>query len=259
KHNLLELVAILQQVFAQEPPVYTKPSTAIPTPPTMGSPQFQESLLDNRNSPIPPRQTMPVSNHKAPSPWINESTALYNLNQGLTTMYLSPSNIAPAPAISPMSIPHVSSPSVLNKTVEGGYTTNSKSLHEVLYKKLTDKIQQYNVSLSGDMDKLLYQNRQLNEGDAMIEKEHRTLCDVKERLRFNQLVLETRSKEIQDITDKVNTMPDVQIDETICGTSVVGNQLFELVADDNAISDTVYFLAKALNSERIDLATFMKV
>ncbi|CAO3693383.1 unnamed protein product [Rhizopus stolonifer] len=51
KHNLLELVAILQQVFAQEPPVYTKPSTAIPTPPTMGSPQFQESLLDNRNSP----------------------------------------------------------------------------------------------------------------------------------------------------------------------------------------------------------------
>jgi ESCRT-I complex subunit TSG101 len=36
-------------------------------------------------------------------------------------------------------------------------------------------------------------------------------------------------------------------------------RLFELVADDNAISDTVYFLAKALNSERIDLATFMKV
>ncbi|CAO3693380.1 unnamed protein product [Rhizopus stolonifer] len=135
-----------------------------------------------------------------------------------------PSNIAPASAISPMSIPHVSSPSVLNKTVEGGYTINSKSLHEAFYKKLTDKIQQYNVSLSGDMDKLLYQNRQLNEGDAMIEKEHRTLCDVKERLRFNQLVLETRSKEIQDITDKVNTMPDVQIDETICGTSVVGNQ-----------------------------------
>lgn len=32
-----------------------------------------------------------------------------------------------------------------------------------------------------------------------------------------------------------------------------------MVGDDNAISDTVYFLAKALNSERIDLATFMKV
>lgn len=32
-----------------------------------------------------------------------------------------------------------------------------------------------------------------------------------------------------------------------------------MVAEDNAISDTVYFLSKALNSERIDLATFMKV
>jgi hypothetical protein len=36
-------------------------------------------------------------------------------------------------------------------------------------------------------------------------------------------------------------------------------RIFELVADDNAISDTVYFLAKALNSERIDLTQFMKV
>jgi len=70
-------------VFAQEPPVYTKPNAATPTPPTIGSPQFQESLLENRNSPTQQRQNMPLSNHKPPSPWMNESTALYNLNQGL--------------------------------------------------------------------------------------------------------------------------------------------------------------------------------
>ncbi|KAG1344963.1 hypothetical protein G6F62_004308 [Rhizopus arrhizus] len=261
KHNLLELVAILQQVFAQEPPVYTKPNAATPTPPTIGSPQFQESLLENRNSPTQQRQNMPLSNHKPPSPWMNESTALYNLNQGLASMHLSPSSTtsksASLPTISPMPAPHVPSPPARPNTTDS-YTMNNKNLHEALYRKLTDRIQQYNVSLSGEMDKLLIQNRQLNEGEAIIEKEYRALSDLKERLQFNQLVLETRSKEVDDIINKVNAMPDVQIDETICGTSVVGNQLFELVADDNAISDTVYFLAKALNSERIDLATFMK-
>ena len=37
------------------------------------------------------------------------------------------------------------------------------------------------------------------------------------------------------------------------------DRLFDLVADDNAIVDTIYYLGKALNSERIDLVTFMKV
>ncbi|KAI9276259.1 UEV domain-containing protein [Sporodiniella umbellata] len=220
-HNFLELVAILQQVFAQEPPVYTKPNPSVSTPTTTGSPQIQESVLDSRNPSVSPRQIKPTPNHS--SPWINESTALYNLNQGLASMHLSPKT---TPSIPPMptphtASPHLSSPTVVNGTVE---INSNKNLHETLYKKLTDKIQQYNVSLSGDMDKLLYQNRQLNEGDIMIENEYRTLNDVKERLRFNQHVLETRSKEIQENTDRVNAMPDVQIDETICGTSVVGNQ-----------------------------------
>lgn len=122
-----------------------------------------------------------------------------------------------------MPVPHVPSPPVRPNTTDS-YTMNNKNLHEALYRKLTDRIQQYNVSLSGEMDKLLIQNRQLNEGEAIIEKEYRTLSDLKERLQFNQLVLETRSKEVDDIINKVNAMPDVQIDETICGTSVVGNQ-----------------------------------
>lgn len=36
-------------------------------------------------------------------------------------------------------------------------------------------------------------------------------------------------------------------------------RLFDLVAEDNAIVDTIYYLSRALNSEVIDLATFMKV
>lgn len=101
---------------------------------------------------------------------------------------------------------------------------NTYNIQESLYRKVTDKLQQYNVSVSGDMDRLLLQNRQLNEGEISIDQEVRALTDIKERLKYNNLVLESRSKEIVDVTEKVNGIPDVQVDEALCGTTVVANQ-----------------------------------
>ena len=37
------------------------------------------------------------------------------------------------------------------------------------------------------------------------------------------------------------------------------DRLIDLVAEDNAIEDTIYHLARALDAERIDLNTFLKV
>jgi ESCRT-I complex subunit TSG101 len=132
------------------------------------------------------------------------------------------------PAIASMPYPPLSTPSVKSgnsdSNMNGNGSYNSQSLQEKFYRKVADRMQQYNVSISGDMDKLLLQNRQLNEGEMSIEQEYRALCDIKERLIYNNLVLETRSKEIDEITDKVNAMPDVQVDEALCGTTVVANQ-----------------------------------
>jgi ESCRT-I complex subunit TSG101 len=100
----------------------------------------------------------------------------------------------------------------------------TKSTEDALYKKVTDRLQQYNVSISGDMDRLLLQNRQLNEGEMSIEQEFRALTDIKDRIIHNNAVLEKKSQEIDEITEKVNSMPDVQVDEAICGTTVVSNQ-----------------------------------
>lgn len=60
-------MAILQQVFSQEPPVYTKPTTSSP-------PQTQKQ--EDRNP--PQNQTSPVM-------WTagENNTAFYNVNQGL--------------------------------------------------------------------------------------------------------------------------------------------------------------------------------
>ncbi|KAI8875593.1 UEV-domain-containing protein [Backusella circina FSU 941] len=246
KHTFLELVAILQHIFAQDPPVYSKPLGAPPPPPQqqqqqqesmerVSSPQHRQSL------PTTSATTSPSLQHSSPqnnNQW-KEGTALYNMNQGLANLNRPNNSLTKSSSLPSMPI-------------------QESNEQDALVNKISEKLNAYNVMISGDMDLLLQQNRQLNEGDASIEHEYRTLLGIKENLRFNIGVLETREEEIDHVTERVNGMPDVAVDEALCGTSVVANQLFELVADDNAISDTMYFLAKALNSERIDLAVFMK-
>jgi len=51
---------------------------------------------------------------------------------------------------------------------------------------------------------------------------------------------------------------DPEVDEMVCATSIVHNQLINLVAEDNAIEDTIYQLHRALNAGGIDLERFLR-
>jgi ESCRT-I complex subunit TSG101 len=51
---------------------------------------------------------------------------------------------------------------------------------------------------------------------------------------------------------------DPEVDELVCATTIVHNQLINLVAEDNAIEDTIYHLHRALNAGRIDLERFLR-
>jgi hypothetical protein len=60
---------------------------------------------------------------------------------------------------------------------------------------------------------------------------------------------------IQDCRNR--DLPDV--DSMVVAGSVVETQLYDLVAEDMAIEDTIYVLGKALDRERIGLDVFLKV
>ncbi len=45
----------------------------------------------------------------------------------------------------------------------------------------------------------------------------------------------------------------------VCNKPTAFGRLVDLVADDNAIEDTLYHLHRALNSGRIDLERYIKV
>jgi len=50
-----------------------------------------------------------------------------------------------------------------------------------------------------------------------------------------------------------------EVDSMVVAGSVVEMQLYDLVAEEMAIEDTIYVLGKALDRERITLEVFLKV
>ena len=102
--------------------------------------------------------------------------------------------------------------------------SHERELQEKLYRKVSDRMQAFNIAVSNEMDKLLIINRQLNDGELRIDQEHHTWTDIIRRLQDNIQILRTRGKEIEEITSTVNSMPDLAVDEALCGTTVVYNQ-----------------------------------
>lgn len=98
------------------------------------------------------------------------------------------------------------------------------SLHNQLYRKVAERLQQHKMSVSEEVDKLLRQNQQLAGAGMTIEQIYRASTSIKQALEHNNRVLEAKSKEIDQVIEKVNAMPDVQVDEALCGTTVVANQ-----------------------------------
>lgn len=64
----------------------------------------------------------------------------------------------------------------------------------------------------------------------------------------------TAESNLQDLRRK----GDPEVDELICSNSIVYNQLIDLVAEDNAIEDSIYHLHRALNAGKLDLEKFLK-
>ncbi|SAM06417.1 hypothetical protein [Absidia glauca] len=291
-HTLLELIAILQHIFGSEPPVYTKAVTSSPSS-NVGSPIKENGMspgLSHLSMPPPPPPPPPASQSPRQSSamvdgqqqqqlrWPGEGTAYYNLNQDMAGLSLSPNTYGPTP-VSSTSSSHLSKSSSL-PTIASTYpqppqqppqqqqptstlmntttSANATTLHEQLYRKVAERMQAFHMDISADMDDLLNVNRQLNDGEIQLQNEQRVLQDLRERFQTNSGILQSRTVDIDKVINDVNAMPDVSVDEALSGTTVVYNQLFDLVADDNAIVDTIYYLGKALTTECIDLPTFMK-
>ncbi|KAF9549522.1 hypothetical protein EC957_003472 [Mortierella hygrophila] len=127
-----------------------------------------------------------------------------------------------------------------------------------LYTKLQTALLEFNTASSREMDNLVNVNKQLNDAENRTKAELLSLRDLSTKIQHNIVTLNRCTEQLNVKIEQIRTWPEEPVDEIICGSSVVHNQLFELVAEEIAIEDTIYYLDQALSQDKVELNAYMK-
>ncbi|CAG8562408.1 13650_t:CDS:2, partial [Ambispora leptoticha] len=287
--TISKLCTILQSIFSQDPPLYTKPNVNH-NPPLRPShpPPPPERPIQNHivsptahnpfptRSPTPPplpppppyqsiNQNVEMNRPRGQSGTLNPSTATNINSHFFTPPQLRGNVVAPLQSSPPSSqIPSIldTPPPPINSQPPARVFNNQSpeivKLQVDVYEKLEDSWSFYHEKAILEINKIMSLSEQLNNSEAQSEDEKRQLKELQNQLQEKIDYMKAKNSEVDRLIEQATNIPEISVDDVLCGTTIVYNQLFELVAEDNAIDDTIYYLGKALNSERIDLQTFMK-
>lgn len=131
-------------------------------------------------------------------------------------------------------------------------------LHAQVHSKLTSELASLSQALTLDAERLRAQQADLLLGAPAIRDEMARLEAVKSVCRNVADRLHQTINEAENVVSELHRKGDPEVDELVCSTSIVHNQLINLIAEDNAIEDTIYHLHRALNAGRIDLERFLR-
>jgi len=215
-------------------PTLGQPSSRIPTSPVGASPTSQGSISPphlSLSSPPPPNLPVFVKPPAAvPIPnYLEDETPDVPVNSNLQ---------AAAP-------PRPPNPELVR-------------LHLQLHSKFATEMNSLASSLAADADRLRATQADLLAGEPAIRDEMARLEAVRDVCRGVSSRLDDTVKSAEANVRELRRRGDPEVDELVCSTSIVHNQLINLVAEDNAIEDTVYHLHRALNAGRIDLERFLR-
>ncbi|KAJ6502585.1 UEV domain-containing protein [Mycena sanguinolenta] len=132
------------------------------------------------------------------------------------------------------------------------------SLHAALHSKLSSELASLEHAFALDAERLRVHQADLLAGEPALRDEMARLEAVRDVCRTAagrmRGAVEAAERNVADLKSK----SEPEVDELVCSTTIVHNQLINLVAEDNAIEDTIFHLSKALNSGRIDLDRFLR-
>ncbi|KAM5535230.1 hypothetical protein V8D89_011166 [Ganoderma adspersum] len=131
-------------------------------------------------------------------------------------------------------------------------------LHDRVHAKLSSELASLSQAMALDAERLRANQTDLLTGEPAIRDEMARLEAVRDvcggvAARLEQVVA-AGERNVGELRRK----GDPEVDEMVCSTTIVYNQLVNLVAEDNAIEDTIYHLHRALNAGRIDLERFLR-
>ncbi|KDQ18507.1 hypothetical protein BOTBODRAFT_513293 [Botryobasidium botryosum FD-172 SS1] len=131
-------------------------------------------------------------------------------------------------------------------------------MHAALHAKLTAELNTVSQTLATDAERLRANQADLLAGEPAIRDEMARLEAVRDVCRTVGGRMRSVVGAAEGRVEELRRKGDPDVDELVCSTTIVYNQLINLVAEDNAIEDTIYHLHRALNAGRIDLDRFIR-
>ncbi|OBZ75308.1 hypothetical protein A0H81_04396 [Grifola frondosa] len=216
------------------------PPTFISPQPTVGISPYGHHPSPPVPPPLPPvPSTIIVPSPPAPPPPpALPPPDLLDTEEDIPSVSASPSYAATAP-------PRPPNPELLH-------------LHAEVHTKLSSELASLSQAMALDAERLRANQADLLTGEPAIRDEMARLEAVRDVCRSVARRLGDAVSEGERNVAELRRKGDPEVDEMVCSTTIVYNQLINLVAEDNAIEDTIYHLHRALNSGRIDLERFLR-
>ena len=160
------------------------------------------------------------------------------LDEDLTLTIPSPSNV-PAPPIPP------------NPEKDALLHQLAHTLYEVRQRSRA----QNEASLQG----LEAQRSAMHAATAKLQAESAQLAQLSALLNSNTNVLQESLRKADAVIESSARHPEPNIDELLVAPTVVGNQLYELVAEERGLADAIFMLGRAVERGRIAPGTFARM
>ncbi|KAG5654526.1 hypothetical protein H0H81_001167 [Sphagnurus paluster] len=248
------------------PPQYRPSYVAPPVPPSYAIP------ASNQNSPTPVFNSSPLALSTSPPPRPPQPPLVFNAAPSSYYHPQVPFQLSSDHAASqPLRAPHINlldedSPEtqVLNPTSTVAPppprppNPELLHLHDQIYHKVTSELNSLSQALALDAERLRAHQADLLVGEPAIHDEMARLEAVRDVCRSVAGRMKGSVQQAEINIAELRKKGDPEVDELICSTTIVHNQLISLVAEDNAIEDTIYHLHRGLNSGRIDLERFLR-
>lgn len=296
-NSINEFVEIMRDVFSKEPPVYAKPpnydqlmhgsgsspaasSSSVnlqsqpqqpppphpahtqqqsPPPPPLPpqhphvhtqipqTPQYQYQYQPHPQTPVQQPPPVPTDTHPAPS----STTATPP-----TTITSNVQVITPEPR----------SISILEQDIEQPEATpparppNPEKLQaiEKLNNELTIITNDLNNELNTDENALKHTEQTLTWMENQLQSEQREYERLSAACKENESILDEKMQQAKNVIEEAKNRGLPDVDTVVCAENAVYNQLYDLVAEDHAIDDTIYALGKIHDQNKISFETFTK-
>ncbi|KAK3400731.1 UEV domain-containing protein [Sordaria brevicollis] len=128
-------------------------------------------------------------------------------------------------------------------------------LSQTLHSHRQHARQQNESSLSG----LAAQRSAMNAAANTLQSEYAQLSQLSALLQSNTAILQESIRKADAVIENSKTLKEPDIDELLVAPTVVGNQLYELVAEERALADAIFMLGRAVERGRIPPQTHAKM